>query len=184
MLIFSNLLDFSDSLFFSWFRLVLNRSSISFSISCNHFYLNSANFIFFAQIMKFSKIMKFSMKSWKTWLCYCVKCCSFTLFPGVEIIVSGKSLETIRKLCLSTKFPHQEIRWNYGLQFLNCKLSWVIALYLVLKGIASSPKWLLKDRSFSSVNFHIYLRLLLGWMISGMFLPIELRDDYFWELLP
>ena len=24
------------------------------------------------------------------------------------------SPETIRKMCLSTKFPHQEIRWNYG----------------------------------------------------------------------
>ena len=23
--------------------------------------------------------------------------------------------ETMRKLCLSTKFPHQEIKWNYGI---------------------------------------------------------------------
>ena len=30
-------------------------------------------------------------------------------------IVSGDSPETMRKLCLSTKFPHQEIRWNYGI---------------------------------------------------------------------
>ena len=29
-------------------------------------------------------------------------------------IVSGDSPETMRKLCLSTKFPYQEIRWNYG----------------------------------------------------------------------
>ena len=29
--------------------------------------------------------------------------------------VSGKSPETLRKLCFSTKFPHQEIRWNYGI---------------------------------------------------------------------
>ena len=29
--------------------------------------------------------------------------------------VSGKSPETMRELCLSTKFPHQEIRWNYGI---------------------------------------------------------------------
>ena len=27
-------------------------------------------------------------------------------------IVSGESPETMRKLCLSTKFSHQEIRWN------------------------------------------------------------------------
>ena len=30
-------------------------------------------------------------------------------------IVSGESPETTRKLCLSTKFPYQEIRWNYGI---------------------------------------------------------------------
>ena len=43
-------------------------------------------------------------------------------FPGVEILwkgtvstVSGESPETMRKLCLSTKFAHQEIRWNYGI---------------------------------------------------------------------
>ena len=29
--------------------------------------------------------------------------------------VSGKSTETLRKLRLSTKFPHQEIRWNFGI---------------------------------------------------------------------
>ena len=28
---------------------------------------------------------------------------------------TAKSPETMRKLCLSTKFPHQEIRWNYGI---------------------------------------------------------------------
>ena len=30
-------------------------------------------------------------------------------------IVSGESPETMRKLCLSLKFPHQEIRWNFGI---------------------------------------------------------------------
>ena len=30
-------------------------------------------------------------------------------------IVLDESLETLRKLCLSTTFPHQEIRWNYGI---------------------------------------------------------------------
>ena len=28
---------------------------------------------------------------------------------------SGESPETLRKLCLSTKFPHHEIRWNHGI---------------------------------------------------------------------
>ena len=27
----------------------------------------------------------------------------------------AESPETMRKLCLSVKFPHQEIRWNYGI---------------------------------------------------------------------
>ena len=30
-------------------------------------------------------------------------------------IVSGESSETMWKLCLSTKFPHHEIKWNYGI---------------------------------------------------------------------
>ena len=29
--------------------------------------------------------------------------------------VSGESHETLRKLCLSAKFPHQEIRWNFSI---------------------------------------------------------------------
>ena len=52
----------------------------------------------------------------------CVKYRNFTSFPGVEIlwkgsfrIVSGESPETMQKLCLSIKFPHQEMRWNYGI---------------------------------------------------------------------
>ena len=43
----------------------------------------------------------------------------FLLIPGVEILrkgtVKGNSPETMRKLCLSTKFSHQEIRWNFGI---------------------------------------------------------------------
>ena len=30
-------------------------------------------------------------------------------------IVSGESRETMWKLCLSAKFPHQETRWNFGI---------------------------------------------------------------------
>ena len=30
-------------------------------------------------------------------------------------IVLGDSPETMQKLCLSTKFPDQKIRWNYGI---------------------------------------------------------------------
>ena len=35
-------------------------------------------------------------------------------------MVSGDSPETMRKLFLSTKFPHQEIRWNYGIFCSEC----------------------------------------------------------------
>ena len=48
-----------------------------------------------------------------------VKYWNFTWFPGVERysfrIVSGEPPETLQKLCLSTKFPHKKIRWNYGI---------------------------------------------------------------------
>ena len=64
---------------------------------------------------------------------HCVKYRNFPQFPGVEIlrkgtvsaqfrairysfhIVSGDSSETMRKLCLSSKFPHQEVRGNFGI---------------------------------------------------------------------
>ena len=41
---------------------------------------------------------------------YRVKYFNFTWFPGVEILRNLP--ETMGKLCLSTKFPHQESRWN------------------------------------------------------------------------
>ena len=56
-------------------------------------------------------------------LCFYIKYCDFTCFSGVEIFVethiffgvSGESPETLRKLCVSAKFSHQEIRWNFGI---------------------------------------------------------------------
>ena len=41
----------------------------------------------------------------KQWEFHREKYRNFTWFPGVEIL---------RKLCLSAKFPYQNIRWNYG----------------------------------------------------------------------
>ena len=45
---------------------------------------------------------------------------NFTRLPGVKILwkgsfrrVLGKSRETLQKLYLSTKFPHQKIRWSF-----------------------------------------------------------------------
>ena len=50
------------------------------------------------------KIPKFHLISW---------CGNFVERQSFHI-ASGESLETMRKLYLSTKFPHQDIRWNYG----------------------------------------------------------------------
>ena len=41
---------------------------------------------------------------------YRAKYFNFIWFPGVEILRNLP--ESMRNLCLSTKFPHQEIRWN------------------------------------------------------------------------
>ena len=38
-------------------------------------------------------------------------------------MVLGDSPETMRKLCISTKFPHQEIRWNFGI--LRSEYNWL-----------------------------------------------------------
>ena len=38
--------------------------------------------------------------------------------------------ETLQKLCLSKKFPHQEIRWNYG--FLCSEQYWDWATWLII----------------------------------------------------
>ena len=35
-------------------------------------------------------------------------------------IVSGESPKTLQKLCVSTKFPHQEIRWSFGILRSEC----------------------------------------------------------------
>ena len=51
------------------------------------------------------KIPKFHLISW---------CENFVKRHSFSI-VSSDSPETMRKRCLSTKFSHQEIRWNYGI---------------------------------------------------------------------
>ena len=53
----------------------------------------------------------------KTWLC--VKIPKFHL-----IFLYGNSPETLRKLCLSTKFPPQEIRWNFDISRGADKRKW------------------------------------------------------------
>ena len=54
---------------------------------------------------------------------HCEKHRNFTWFPVVEILrkSTGELPETMRKLCLSAKFTHQEIRWEWR-YFSQCKL--------------------------------------------------------------
>ena len=69
------------------------------------------------------------------------KFCRKAQFPHV----SGDSHETIRKLCLSTKFPHQKTTWNYGMLcsvslrriLLLKNISFLIYLVVISKIIAS-----------------------------------------------
>ena len=58
-----------------------------------------------AQCFTLRKIPKFRVFSW---------CGSFVERHSFGI-VSGHSPETMPRLCLSTKFPYQEIRLNYGI---------------------------------------------------------------------
>ena len=55
----------------------------------------------------------FKLRMWKYLAIHCVKCPNFTLFLGVEVL--WNSTVSVEKLYLSTKFPHYEVRWNYGI---------------------------------------------------------------------
>ena len=74
-------------------------------------------------------------------------------------IVSGDSPETMRKLCLSTKFPHQEIRWitvfyavdvtretssfNFWYMEYKTDVSWPVKLHwLTFDKKLTSPKYI------------------------------------------
>ena len=77
------------------------------------------SFYFITISLTFAKYEKLINSLLYNALC-CVKYHNFTQFHGVRHslwkgTVSGDSTETMRKLCLSTKFPHHEIMWNYGI---------------------------------------------------------------------
>ena len=57
------------------------------------------------QLRALSNILKFHLISW---------CGNFVKRHSFRRVL-GDSPEIMRKLCLSTKFPHQKIRWNYGI---------------------------------------------------------------------
>ena len=63
----------------------------------------------------------------------------------------------MRKLCLSTKFPHQEIRWNYGIlcSAIICVNSW-----LEKKKRQRNWKWLASLREIKSLLSLFFGRLI------------------------
>ena len=80
-------------------------------------------------------------------------------------IISGDSPETLRKLCLSAKFPYQEITWNYGI------LRSVELFRLVIVSFTrSSGTWCGRFVWSCGVNF---LTLLDSWEFA-----ILVREEY------
>ena len=85
----------------------------AFGKFCPSFFLNqhfvkpSSHFqiILHSKDISLRKIPYFYLISW---------CGSFVERHSFHI-VSSNLPETMWKLCLSTKFPHQEIKWNYGI---------------------------------------------------------------------
>ena len=77
-------------------------------------------------------------------------------------IASGDSYKTMPKISLSTKFPHQEIRWNYGI----LRSGWVLESVLLSDCFAS-----IKYRTYpgSSKNRELIMWVEAcrgGWYIS------------------
>ena len=85
-------------------------------------------------------------------------------------IVLGDSPETMRKLCLSTKFPHQEIRWKYGILCTEIILFHLLWLYCSssfhfevnhIECLLTFFSWG-KDSSWSAFTISIWVGILLN----------------------
>ena len=81
--------------------------------------------------------------------------------------VSGESPETMRKLCLSSKFPHKEIRWFYGIlrstlcaTFYNLNHFQPFSYFLVVLNFGS---FYLKLMSYNfTYNLRLYQKRVCG----------------------
>ena len=99
--------------------------------------------------------------------------------PGLEILgkrtVSTNSLsklpETMRKLCVSSKFPHQEIRWNYGI--LRSEL--FCTNYHILE--FEHYKRALKARNISKyILFAIFDLIRVKWLFLLLYIQLLFRE--------
>ena len=99
-------------------------------------------------------------------------------------IVSGESTETKRNLCHSSKFLHQEIRWNYGI-FCSISNNGEIGVFIFFIRldyfhlIKSSQIWLLLfcitllEEVFFAPCFTIFGMNI--WRFTFLHLPIEFK---------
>ena len=85
--------------------------------------------------------------------------------------VSGESPETMRKLCLSTKFPHHEVKWNDGIlcsvliKKLSCKRSISAILIISLIFLSLLKQYLYHTKlSFLLLSQTFYLDT--AWKVS------------------
>ena len=69
----------------------------------------------FIRYLSLRKIPKFLLTS----------CCESFVETHSFLRVSGYSVKTLRKHCVSSKFPHKEIRWNSGI---SCSVSCIFYL--------------------------------------------------------
>ena len=89
--------------------------------------------------------------------------------------VLGESPETLRKLCLSTKFPHHEISWNFSI--LRSENETQIRIQSLYKRLKWSFLWILAVKHFC-VKLH--LRWLARFWIRLCIRPSTSPDIHKW----
>ena len=92
--------------------------------------------------------------------------------------VSGESPKTMKKLCHSAKFPHQEIRWNYGilrrvrsLKFgILMTFIWLMIMKMMLKINVRSRRydinWLRPRNGHKYTKYKTCLRMMMVILIK------------------
>ena len=106
-----------DSLYFIFLKAAFHKFYLVHSWICRPFFHEQVVYGWSQAQTKYSmKVEAHKQHGSK----HCIKYRNYTEFPGVEILhslprVKDESAETQRKLCVYTKFPHQEIRRNYNI---------------------------------------------------------------------
>ena len=96
----------------TWF-FVLKKTQLQMIINCNDVE------ICFTLLCALQKIPWFDLISW---------CGNFAERHSFRI-VSGELPETMQKLCLPTKFPHQEIKSNCSIFFTVWEMKWIVQMW-------------------------------------------------------